>query len=92
MLGALCHDLGKPATTERIDGRIRSHRHDVEGVAPTRALLGRMRAPGALVDKVAALVEHHLAPALFIKNGATAKATGGLPASSNEPESASSCS
>ena len=73
MLGALCHDLGKPATTERIDGRIRSHRHDVEGVAPTRALLGRMRAPGALVDKVAALVEHHLAPALFIRNGATGK-------------------
>ena len=73
MLGALCHDLGKPATTERIDGRIRSHRHDVEGVAPTRALLEGMRAPGALTDKVAALVEHHLAPALFIKNGATAK-------------------
>ena len=73
MLGALCHDLGKPATTERIDGRIRSHRHDVEGVAPTRALLERMRAPSALTDQVAALVEHHLAPALFIKNGATAK-------------------
>ena len=73
MLGALCHDLGKPATTERIGGRVRSHRHDVEGVAPTRALLGRMRAPGALADKVAALVEHHLAPALFVRNGATAK-------------------
>ena len=73
MLGALCHDLGKPATTQRVDGRIRSHRHDVGGVAPTRALLGRMRAPGALVDKVATLVEHHLAPALFIRNGATAK-------------------
>ena len=73
MLGALCHDLGKPATTERVGGRIRSRRHDVEGVAPTRALLGRMRAPGALVDKVAALVEHHLAPAQFARNGATAK-------------------
>ena len=73
MFGALCHDLGKPATTEPIGGRIRSHGHDVEGVAPTRALLGRMHAPGALVDRVAALVEHHLAPALFIRNGATAK-------------------
>ena len=73
MLGALCHDLGKPANTERVDGRIRSHRHDAEGVAPTRALLGRMRAPGALAGKVAALVEHHLAPALFVRNGATAK-------------------
>ena len=73
MLGALCHDLGKPATTQRVDGRIRSYRHDVAGVAPTRALLGRMAAPGALVDRVAALVEHHLAPALFVRNGATAK-------------------
>ena len=73
MLGALCHDLGKPATTRRVDGRIRSYRHDVAGVAPTRALLGRMRAPGALVDRVAALVEHHLAPALFVRNGATVK-------------------
>ena len=73
MFGALCHDLGKPATTERIGGRIRSRRHDVEGVAPTRTLLGRMRAPGALVDRVAALVEHHLAPALFTRNGASAK-------------------
>ena len=73
MLAALCHDLGKPATTERIGGRVRSYRHDAEGVAPTRALLGRMRAPGALIDQVAALVEHHLAPALFIKNRTTAK-------------------
>ena len=73
MLGALCHDLGKPATTEWVDGRVRSYRHDVGGVAPTRALLGRMRAPGTLVNRVAALVEHHLAPALFIRNGATTK-------------------
>ena len=74
MLAALCHDLGKPATTERIDGRVRSFRHDVAGIGPTRALLGRMRAPSALAGKVAALVEHHLAPALFIRNGAGAKA------------------
>ena len=73
MLAALCHDLGKPATTERIGGRIRSYRHDAEGVVPTQVLLGRMRAPGALVDKVAALVEHHLAPALFVRNRAAAK-------------------
>ena len=73
MFGALCHDLGKPATTVRAGGRIRSPRHDVEGIAPARALLARMRAPGALTDRVAALVEHHLAPALFTRNGAAAK-------------------
>lgn len=74
MFGALCHDLGKPATTfEAQDGRIRSPRHDVVGVALSGALLARMRAPHALVRRVAALVEHHLAPTLFVKNGATAK-------------------
>ena len=35
MLGAVCHDLGKPATTAIIDGRIRSMNHEEAGVAPT---------------------------------------------------------
>ena len=35
---------------------------------PTRALLERLRAPVQLVTRVVALVEHHLAPALFTKN------------------------
>ncbi len=34
MLGAVCHDFGKPATTAFIDGRIRSHDHEEAGVAP----------------------------------------------------------
>ena len=42
MLGALCHDLGKPPTTAFIDGRIRSIDHEQAGVAPTRALLDRL--------------------------------------------------
>lgn len=74
MLGALCHDLGKPATTEWSDEdegtRIRSPGHDRAGIAPTRALLGRLRASNALVTAVCALVEHHLAPALFVRQGA----------------------
>ncbi|MBW2383584.1 MAG: polynucleotide adenylyltransferase [Deltaproteobacteria bacterium] len=73
MLGALCHDLGKPLCTEEHGGRIRSLAHDRLGVPPTRALLGRLRAPVQLVTRVAALVEHHLAPALFLKNGAGAR-------------------
>ena len=36
MLGAVCHDLGKPATTAFIDGRIRSLDHEQAGVEPTR--------------------------------------------------------
>ena len=74
MLGALCHDLGKPfSTCTDSEGRIRSPRHSELGIEPTRAFLERMRAPKELVRRVCALVEHHLSPALFIRNGASAK-------------------
>ena len=74
MLGALCHDFGKPATTVLVDGRVRSPAHAHAGVAPTRAFLQDMRAPHDAVERTCALVEHHLAPALFDKDGAKAKA------------------
>ena len=73
MYGALCHDFGKPATTEEVDGRIRSHKHDIVGVPITAAFLERLRASTELVDRVSVLVRHHLAPGLYFKNGATAK-------------------
>lgn len=73
MFGALCHDFGKPATTASDCGRIRSLGHDRAGIEPTTAFLRRLRASNDLVTRVCALVEHHLAPALFIKNGAGAR-------------------
>ena len=42
MLGAVCHDFGKPATTAFIDGRIRSIDHEEQGVAPATAFLDRL--------------------------------------------------
>ncbi|HXZ86632.1 MAG TPA: HD domain-containing protein [Myxococcota bacterium] len=74
MFGALCHDLGKPLTTSVQDGRVVSPAHDVEGDAPTRALLERLRAPGSLVERVVAHVRHHLAPALLDKQNSGPKA------------------
>jgi tRNA nucleotidyltransferase (CCA-adding enzyme) len=75
LLGALCHDLGKPATTVvGEDGRVRSPGHEEEGVPIASAFLERLRAPNALIEKVGALVRYHLAPANFIAGGATAKA------------------
>ena len=74
MFGALCHDLGKPGTTVVQEGRVRSPSHSKAGIAPTRYLLARMRAPNELVERTCALVEHHLAPALFDKDGAKARA------------------
>lgn len=70
LFGALCHDLGKPATTSTEGERIRSLGHDQAGIEPTTRLLTRVRASKRLVARVCALVEHHLAPALFSKNDA----------------------
>jgi tRNA nucleotidyltransferase (CCA-adding enzyme) len=62
LLAALCHDLGKPATTETSeDGRIRSPGHAHAGVAPTEALLGRIGCPHAIAERVRPLVAEHMA-------------------------------
>ena len=63
MLGALCHDLGKPSTTTYdADGRIRSHAHDVEGVEPSLAFLERIGARRSDMDKIAKLTKEHIWP------------------------------
>lgn len=67
MLGALCHDFGKPLTTRFEDGRWRSPGHDVAGEAPTRAFLGRLTRELALTELVVAFVREHLRPALLYK-------------------------
>jgi tRNA nucleotidyltransferase (CCA-adding enzyme) len=62
LLAALCHDLGKPATTETsADGRIRSPGHARAGLAPTEALLRRIGCPRAIAERVLPLVDEHMA-------------------------------
>jgi len=66
MLGALCHDLGKPATTREEDGRIRSRGHEEAGIEPTVALLDRLRVHTLggypVRAQVLGMVAHHLKP------------------------------
>ncbi len=71
MLGALAHDLGKPPTTEFIDGKIRSRGHDEAGVAPTLSMLdtlGIFTLGGYDVrEQVVQLVRYHLKPGEYYK-------------------------
>jgi tRNA nucleotidyltransferase (CCA-adding enzyme) len=71
MLGAVCHDLGKPATTALIDGRIRSLDHEQAGVEPTISLLNRLNVHTIdgfdVRSQVVGLVAHHLKPGMLHK-------------------------
>ncbi len=60
LLAALCHDLGKPATTTSDDGRVRSPGH-AEQVATLEALLARLGCPARTAQRVVGLSRQHLA-------------------------------
>src|SRR5260370_11991871 len=66
MLAALCHDFVKPATTEFIDGRLRSRGHEEAGVVPTLSFLDRLNLHTLdgydVRAQVVALVRDHLKP------------------------------
>jgi tRNA nucleotidyltransferase (CCA-adding enzyme) len=74
MLGAVCHDFGKPPTTAFIDGRIRSLDHEEQGVAPAARFLDRLNIysiGGRDVRKqVLGLVAHHLKPGMLYRRRA----------------------
>jgi tRNA nucleotidyltransferase (CCA-adding enzyme) len=72
LLATLCHDLGKPATTAFVDGRLRSYEHEEAGVAPTISFLDRLKVftlDGYDVRaQVIGLVGVHLSPSHLYKN------------------------
>jgi tRNA nucleotidyltransferase (CCA-adding enzyme) len=71
MLGAVCHDLGKPLTTAFLDGRIRSIDHEQAGVAPASSLLDRLNVHSMggfdVRREVLGMTAHHLKPLAFYK-------------------------
>jgi tRNA nucleotidyltransferase (CCA-adding enzyme) len=71
MLAAVCHDLGKPATTAFLDGRIRSINHEEEGVPPSTAVLDRLNIHSLqgydVRREVLGMVANHLKPGMFCK-------------------------
>ena len=71
MLGAVCHDLGKPPTTAFVDGRIRSLEHEEEGVPPATRVLDRLNVHTLngydVRREVLGMVANHLKPGMFAK-------------------------
>ena len=71
MLGAVCHDLGKPPTTAVVNGRIRSLEHEEQGVAPSIALLDRLNVHSLqgfdVRRQILGMVANHLKPGMFAK-------------------------
>ena len=61
VLAALFHDLGKPDTTRKREGRISSHGHAEHGAELIRSMGRRLELPRPLVKAAAAIAETHMA-------------------------------
>jgi tRNA nucleotidyltransferase (CCA-adding enzyme) len=72
MLGALCHDLGKPLTTVEAEGRVKSPGHEDAGVPLATRLLDRLNVQTLdgydVRHAVLGLVAEHMRPNAFLKS------------------------
>ncbi len=73
-LAALCHDLGKPATTKLEAGIIRAIGHENVGAEITEAFLERLTDEKQLIQNILPLVKYHLKPRQFYDQGAKSAA------------------
>jgi len=71
-LAVLCHDMGKAVSSfvDEKTGRIRSPRHDVDGVPIARAFLERLTRQKKIFAEVLPLVEQHMRPLTLYRDGA----------------------
>lgn len=67
MLGALAHDLGKPATTEVLEGRIRSRGHEAAGEEPTKRLLAHWSFAQDIEYAAVMVAKEHLKPGMLAR-------------------------
>jgi tRNA nucleotidyltransferase (CCA-adding enzyme) len=72
MLGALCHDLGKPDTTVERDGHVKSPGHEDAGVPIAIRVLDRLNVQSLdgydVRHAVLGLVAEHMRPNAFLKS------------------------
>ena len=86
MLAALCHDLGKPAATEYVRGRIHAYDHESAGVPLADALVRRIVGEKAAAAYVRNMVQLHMKPNALVGADASVKASSRMFDRSIEPE------
>ena len=73
MLAALCHDLGKPATTAVVKGKLHALGHETAGLAPARAFMTRMEVSPSAAGVVLNLIRLHMRPNMMAAMNSRAK-------------------
>jgi len=68
MWSALLHDIGKPKTTKRRNGKITSYDHEKVGAGMAIDFLGQLIRDREFINKVSAMVRWHM-QLLFVANG-----------------------
>ncbi len=64
---AVLHDIGKPATTRMVDGRLSSRGHSKRGEIMARQLLWRLGLSVAEREQIAVRIAHHLIPFFLLE-------------------------
>lgn len=85
MLSALSHDLGKPHSLTVTDGIAHAYDHESMGIEPAERLIKRISGEKRLARYVVNMVQNHMKPNVYARNGASEKKTNKLFDSSVSP-------
>lgn len=71
LYAALCHDLGKATTTQKIEGMWKSLEHERAGIPLTQELLERITRKNDIINAVSLLVKYHMVPSQLVDSDAS---------------------
>ncbi|MBQ6926989.1 MAG: HD domain-containing protein [Oscillospiraceae bacterium] len=73
LLAALCHDLGKAAATQEIDGVLHAYDHEKLGLPLVQSFLQRLTREAKLTEYVLNMTQLHMRPNMLVSSGAGVK-------------------
>lgn len=78
MLACLCHDLGKPSTTEVINGEVHSYLHEIAGIDVAKVFLKRICNNKRITNYVLNMIKLHMRPATLCMDNSSLKSSNKL--------------